>query len=399
MKKALNLLVKFICVGIAPLLVLSILPFIASFVLLDRYGADSTNGVLVLVSLFMIYSLCKQTVVHDRQTRTAYIEGENKGAVEAVKLVCGNGNFWAVYIATALLFFLAPVKAYLHIFANGKEDLASRIKVMAICLPVFLIIGVISTANASKVWDKHGDYPKKFTAAAFAEQIVMNLVIYMLGGGVLMFIAPYFSGIFTVITGLENAFSPNTVIGLCVLLGCVIIIPPCIRALRGLLKRKSFIKQLKSVCRQKGYVLSDIKVPYKSLFGMYAGESFTVKTDKATYSCKLLSSMKKGIPTVLKADGTVEFIHSFSIGKKGAKLELFRYVKKFNFAYEAQGTKVLIVIPVSKFMQTDLGGKTVDIDNGETVGEYKVFAGTGFVNALERECIEGARNKYQYKYI
>jgi hypothetical protein len=109
--------------------------------------------------------------------------------------------------------------------------------------------------------------------------------------------------------------------------------------------------------------------------------------------------MKKRIPMVMYEDGTGEYIHTVNIGKKGAQIEIFRYVKKFNFGYKSENDKIIIVIPVPKFMQMNKSGKIFDIDNGEVIGEYRMFAGTGFINALDRECVDGARNKNLYKYI
>jgi hypothetical protein len=39
------------------------------------------------------------------------------------------------------------------------------------------------------------------------------------------------------------------------------------------------------------------------------------------------------------------------------------------------------------------------MDNGEVIGQYRMYAGTGFINALDRECVDGAKNKNIYKYI
>jgi len=69
-------------------------------------------------------------------------------------------------------------------------------------------------------------------------------------------------------------------------------------------------------------------------------------------------------------------------------MELFRFTTKTDFSFEGEGQRVLIVNPVPYALFAGTEKHAQPIDNGERVGPYKVFAGSAFLNALERDCIE-----------
>lgn len=399
MKSTLALLKKLLILSFIPLVITVVVFQVSFFLWVAEYYTDTTCYVIVAVALFTFYSLCKQTFKFDESIRVPYLEKGLQSFSEKAKTVLKRYDFWVISCFTALLFFAVPLKSFTVVLAGNKTDILSKLKILAFCLPVFTLLNFLAALAAMKDWDKGSTGKKGYSKAAFAEEIAVITGVYTIGGVVLVLLFPYVSGITDIFKGTEGVFSSNTVTAIAVILLAIIIIPPAVRTVRALLKRRAFIKQLKKVCEQKEYILSDIKVPYGSLFQPYSGESFTVKTDKKTYSCKLICGIKKNVPVTLYENGTGEYIHTFNIGAKGAKVELFRYVKKFNFGYESQHDKVVISVPVPRFMQMNKAGKIFPVDNGEEIGDYRLFAGTGFINALERECVDGARNKNMYKYI
>ncbi|MBR7101119.1 MAG: hypothetical protein IKC74_02415 [Clostridia bacterium] len=67
---------------------------------------------------------------------------------------------------------------------------------------------------------------------------------------------------------------------------------------------------------------------------------------------------------------------------------MFSFVNSYHYDYESEKNKVLIINPCSDRVLTYHGKKTIEIDNGESIGDYKVFTATAFLNALERECLD-----------
>lgn len=399
MKKFAKTARKTAVISLIPLLMTVLIFQIAFFTRIADYYTDVTCSLIAAVAFFAFYSLFKQTVKYDADLRIPYLEKGGMKITEKLGSIFKNHEFWVITVFTSLLFFAVPLKAFTVSVAGGKTDILSKLKILAVCLPLFILLGAAASFTAMKDWDKGNTKKKGYSTVAYIEEIAIISGVYAMGGVVLVMVFPYFSGVTEVFKGLESVMTKNSVIAITVILLALIIVPPAVRALRGLAKRKAFIKHLEKSCKEKGYTLSEIKVPYGSLFNPYAGESFTVQTDKKTYSCKLMCGLKKNVPMLLYENGTGEYIHTVSIGRKGARIEIFRYVKKFNFGYESENDKLLIVVPVPRFVQMNKAGKVFEMDNGEVIGDYRLFAGTGFINALERECIDGARNKNLYKYI
>ncbi|MBQ8441585.1 MAG: hypothetical protein IJX19_13055, partial [Clostridia bacterium] len=116
-----------------------------------------------------------------------------------------------------------------------------------------------------------------------------------------------------------------------------------------------------------------------------------------------LASVKKTNKIYLLPDGTCErarllHIPAPRVIRKGGFIqantmdmnegrEAFRIVSTFDYRFEADGEKVLLFNPVPKFLYKKVeDGTSRPLDNGETVGEYKIYAANAFLRALERDC-------------
>ena len=150
-------------------------------------------------------------------------------------------------------------------------------------------------------------------------------------------------------------------------------------------KRKKFISNLKRISAQSGYTLSKIEKPYVSIFKNTKGASFTVKAHQKTYQCKLISGKRKGVPIIFSNRGFLLFKRIIRMGKT----ELFSIYSKYDYSFESNTKKCLIItcIPANCYFK-DENGRMRKIDTGEKIGEYTVFSASGFLGALERDCLD-----------
>ena len=121
--------------------------------------------------------------------------------------------------------------------------------------------------------------------------------------------------------------------------------------------------------------------PYRSLFALYDGENLRLNANGRVYSVKFLSGKSRRKPLVLHEDGVCEFLTVVRF----ARAEVTRLSRAYEFAWESEGYKVLLLDPVP-YKVMNVRGE--ELDNGSVVGEYKIFTGTAFLNALERACVE-----------
>ena len=71
-----------------------------------------------------------------------------------------------------------------------------------------------------------------------------------------------------------------------------------------------------------------------------------------------------------------------------ARITLFSRVTQFEFGFQSEDQKILIINPVPKMLYRTENGKTTELDNGDVVDGYKVYTASGFLGALERGSID-----------
>ncbi len=152
---------------------------------------------------------------------------------------------------------------------------------------------------------------------------------------------------------------------------------------KALISRHKFIKALKKTCSAKKCRISKINNPYKSLFSSYNGENFSVTLNGKTYSCKFISSLKSSRPLILSKDGMAMFVHGITF----AGVNWFQSTKKCRFDYQSNNPQILIINPSLKFTYCAENGGLSEIDNGDKIGNYLIYTGNSFINAIERDCI------------
>ena len=173
--------------------------------------------------------------------------------------------------------------------------------------------------------------------------------------------------------------TPATTVLLVLLIAFLVLFPP----LRACSIRKKTIKQIKASCLQNGYDISDIKEPYLSILKPCEGESFSITKGGKTYSCKLIAAPKKSLPMAIHPDGQMHFFHEVKI--RAVKILSYKTVK--HFSYDSKDSKILIVNPVPKKLMA-YKGTIVEIDNGELVGDYKIYTATAFVRAIDNDILD-----------
>ena len=216
---------------------------------------------------------------------------------------------------------------------------------------------------------------------------------------------------------LTTMMLPGAIWLLLIPLGVLLITIPTWRYCRALHVRKKFLKRLRALCDKQGFKLSKPNRPYRSVFRNKGDPSFTLEANGQTYVCKLIAAISYGAAMFLSENGTATVEHSFGLRQgsiktarfglfgNGANLgsgaargtasyyrqrkaELFHYTTRLDFSFEGEGTKVLIINPVPFEILAGDSYKSRYIDNGDFTGEYLIFSGSGFLGALERNCVE-----------
>ncbi len=154
--------------------------------------------------------------------------------------------------------------------------------------------------------------------------------------------------------------------------------------IRAFSKRRTFISNLKKYCKTNQVNISEIKKPYLSVFFWHSGSDFTVEKDGKKFECKLIAGVFPGAQTVFSDKGKGHHRHIVQL----FRFKIFEFRTDFDFTFESDAKKILILSPTSKKIYVSVQGSPArPADTGEKVGEYTVYNATGFLGALDRDCL------------
>lgn len=398
-------------------------------------GYNGMRHIVVSAVIFLCfyYSFVRLQTVYNKPLREEYIKAEgNIGYFKSV--VCG-WDFWLNIFAFAITVFAFDLNKTYSLLYEYFEG--SKLTAFGIAMPCLIIINLLARYNARKQWNRsigidekiEGYSQKPKSSAHSADKLIpappslaAMRFITRTGSGTnpaikteppappsydragrirtyLLVIAMYvfcvFAGTimytiasFVLIPFFMISFA-KTLTGI---IAFIIVMIPIVRRIKALVKRYGFISKLKRLCKESKQRLSVIKAPYASLFSIKGGESFTVTANQKTYSCKMLSCIKKSTPIVLNENGSGAYIHAFVF----AGIKWFERTRYFNFGYESSAQQILIINPASKFICKEHNGAITELDNGDCVGKYIVYTAGGFLNSLDRGTLGVVEKKKGY---
>ena len=255
-----------------------------------------------------------------------------------------------------------------------------KLLTLAIVLPAFFGLWLFSRYSAF-FWIA---YREKESKIHLVQDLVLKLLgitaVYALGAIFIIYSLEIYGSIFIILKLFFSLYFWPALILVCSIIAFFL----SFRFLRGCRIRRKFFKRLKALCREIGATLSPIKRPYRSLLFLRDEINFTVQYNEKTYHCKLFCSLKRHTPLFFSQNGMMQCLHSFRF----RRVEYFRYTTQFDFSFEADGQKCLIVNPVPKELYAGSTAFYREIDTGESVGAYKVFTATGFLGALSRNVLD-----------
>ncbi|MBQ8382643.1 MAG: hypothetical protein IJX47_05495 [Clostridia bacterium] len=343
-----------------------------------------------VVMVLSFHSAIRFVTVHNAPLREKFfaLEKRPKTLPQRIAFFLKQPELWIGSAIFALLHFIVPVRSYaMHLtdlIPGAAQNPTAQFWIPALLLPILFVISLKARLTAMDRWLVTEDQP---TSAESKKKKLLNesglemtriTAIYLGGSLVLCNVLPLLISMFPLLQ--ELLFAPLTVF----VIVCLLIVPRIWRPVRAIFKRRSFLKKLNEICRLHNIPLSAIDLPYRSIFQTTDRESFSVTLNGKRYACKLIGAVKRNAPTVLRANGRGSFLHPFRF----ARVTFFTRVTRFEFGFQSEDQKILIVNPVPKKIYRREDGRNVPLDNGDTVDGYKVYTASGFLGALDRNCID-----------
>ena len=300
-----------------------------------------------------------------------------------------NLDFWTTSLTFAGLIFILPMRFcfpdVLECFGITTPSTTQKLLLSLIIIAVFIVINLFSYISAEKAYIVE-EYKKKNNISVsdkeqrpnikLLKRILFLIFIYYLGGEFL----PIFMVIFINTYQILGLFGPVLWVIL-IAIPIFMAISFALRYKRAKQKRKDFIEKLEALCRTTRASLSDVRDINSSILKDVEGYNFSVEQKSVKYDCKFLCGLNKNDPMFLTEKGEGSTVHAIRF----RRVELFKRITTFKYDFESDGKKILIILPVPKKLFSSMG-RVLDV--GDKVGEYKIYTATGFLNALERDCLD-----------
>ena len=351
----------------------------------QEYFSEQILNVWHMVFFLMIFnSLFFAIKRHDKNSREKFLNYVESTKLRShVKFLFSSIDFYVEYACIVVLSIILP-SSFLYSFVSKILLVDNKLYTLLIILPIMLLLLFSSRITIQRNWYLESQKESKYSAKEKKSKLppiiksVFTVVLVYCGAAILI---PWFLPLFISLWNLGGAM---LFVWIALVVIAVVLITISVYYVRAILKRKSFIKKLKKYCADNSVFLSDIKKPYNSIFALHSGSDFTVDKKGVKYDCKFIAGIAPNSIIVLSDKGNGLKQNTVRL----FKTELFHFMTKFDFGYESENKKIIILLPTPKTFLVSTNESPPSIaDTGEKIGQYTIYSGTGFLNSLDRNCL------------
>ena len=182
---------------------------------------------------------------------------------------------------------------------------------------------------------------------------------------------------------------------------------------RSFWKRVKFYVRLRRLCDKFRFRIIEKKHPLLSILRLGSSYHLAIEANGTVYYCRMIATLRRKNRLRFLPDGTFKRIFGvhlptpqvmvtsqFAMGavyidsSHVDEREIFRLEREGTYAFDCpkDGKKILLLNPVPR--RTMLGAGTYEpADNGDMIGEYSVYGGTAFLNALKNDAFYFDKHK------
>ena len=415
---------RYVLRGIGISLLTLIIKLCTSFVIFVMY--TGTRGdfsfvpewavhLVILVGTILIYgSVSRMFSLYDKDVMSRLLKKKLKKITVRANIppILSSPEF-LIETASCTLFAIAAsfFGAYYEIpgvfrYTGAPEWLITALPAILI-VPIFFLVALWQRYEVCRRWHWL-DHIGNVASLNSIPRLIFNATLIILAYvGVYPF-APMLIMAYLSVFGIFGAFFDGmTVIGIIAVIASVMLIIFLCTVLHAIRIRKRLLKKLRKVCASSGYELSDITRPYASLFKPASEYNFTLKHDGKTFFCRFVGSYLHRAPMYFVSNKHAFYLHRF-----GTKNHHFDIMREFEYDFEGEGDKIIILNPVPK---RAYAAQTTYVDNnrydedklasvigsqnkiaadgarklepGDKIWGYVIYNTTSFIGAIDRACL------------
>ncbi len=372
-----------------------------------------------LLSYLVLNTVILSFAIYHRAERLAFQAAHKTSGfdpAEERKELLSSGAFWTELATLAALFLLFPLyDAFvypIHLISlipklDHMHSMLKSIFMLLLWSASVFFLSVHSRIDARRLWSlRVGEYYKSklwksarvkekqsYSYFRLALRLTGYLIVYIIGSFAFSYVLPIcisFSRLFVAFS-LEGWFWW--------LLGFVV----ALVLFLALRKRIQLILNLKKTCKKYGFRVFDTRMLFLSLFHDGKSYTFGVEANGKTYYCRVLASLWRSNKMIIDDEGVCTRVFALHIPTPmmarsgpfvymanrgtGDDREFFHVDSKVKYTFETEGTgeKILILNPVPRRTFRRIERQVSETDNGDRIGEYRIFTGNAFLRHLMRE--------------
>ena len=345
----------------------------------DFWNEQLYSKVNFYYSLFIFFSLASVFWLNQIYLKKSFLSENNRSG--KIRFIFTSPYVWiefAMISVCAFIFTLLPpfsdlIKGYFNV---GYSLWAKRLFCLLISIPTLLTLDFLACLSTLNWWTREKKKKKteaeKHPIVSFLVQLCSTVALWILGGYAIYVVVPMLYSLWPIIKVVVIAFFGLLLAVLAFWIGS--------RYMRIIHARRSLIKRLKVICKEKGSSLSLNGHPYRSAFYPDEGHHLLLQNGRSTIACRFISSPKNKTPLYLYDDGIATYAEDMVVAK-------YYVSEKYFFNIDGNAQKIIIVCPCRGkiFLKREDDERSVDV--GDKVMEYKIYNSSGFLNAIERECL------------
>ena len=400
------------------------------FVFYKLFSSMMDDGILsptlillfsAIVYLFAFFLFTRAFALYHKPFRQSYPICRRNATVpfkEKLRLLFKDSSFLtslAVTVASTVFLPYTSIGKYLAEIAFGNSYSYGGIILMTVApLPLLLALFIFAYLGAARSIRNEGIRERQEHTETPIRSLVwevINLVLAIVSASILIPLLIVMASQFLIFL----VFIPTIIIAILAFI--------VLRYVRAIRIRKKFLHSLKETCQRNNYTLSKIQKPFRSLFFITDGISFSVQNPSGKqHDCKLLHSIKRTSPMFFHSDGIATLVSPITF----FRTEIAYRVKSTPYSFESENNKCVIVCPIPRAFyarnessQSDVdssvteakffvlgfptsalksGGmyemglpkntRSRELDIGDSFNGYKFYNATGFLNAIEHNVFD-----------
>ena len=358
-------------------------------------GYDSPSGlglpefvpplISLIANLFIINSIFTLTATFDRggYERFEAREDEWRGFLGEMADVFRSFEFIAETSVVALLTAIAVSLGgfYEAVYCISPYALPKFHALIAygIMLGVIIITSLFSRYEARRYWVKLiKDKTPEILSAKWRVFLRIGLIAFLYP-----FVFPYAPFVVfmfvTVIAVFGTVVRALTIIGFILALAATVALCLFFASFGHNKRRKKFIAALTEIAKGEGRSLR-INTKEEALT---LGYDLTFTDGESTYDIKILRVKRRTIPLFFTSSTKAHFLYRY-----GTKKHHISFEKHFDYSFNSEGTKVILLIkfPKNAFVASDGGRRK--IIGGDKIWEYVIYDTKTFLGSADRSCLD-----------